>query len=190
MKPRQIASVVVIIGLAGLVYGASIPLKRSGKTWNCQTNLKQLGLAMSQYNRDYDEKYPRAVDWMDVLQPYVKGYGPKREANDGRQMRYICPTTNGYYAFNANFDRISMSQDNSPRSSPLFYDMEDGRLNQSDDGKNWPIPPIHTTLQTSGNNVVFGDFHVELRTNKPRFRAFPPLPNFIQTSSASVEKWD
>ena len=172
MKPRQIAVGVVLCGLAGLIYAASRPLKRSGQTWNCQSNLKQIGLGMMQYSRDYDEQFPRAENWMEELRPYVRGFGQNDESDAVVGARYLCPTTKGYYALNVYYDRLSMAQDKSPSSSPLAFDFVNGRLNQSDDGKNWPIPPIHTTLQTTGNNVLFGDFHVELRQNKPRFHPF------------------
>ncbi len=187
MKPRQIAVSVVLCGLAGLIYLASRPLKRSGQTWNCQSNLKQIGLGMSQYARDYDEQFPRAENWMEELRPYVRGFGPNHESDAVVGARYLCPTTNGYYALNVYYDRLSMIQDKSPTSSPLVFDFVNGRLNQSDDGRNWPISPIHTTLQTTGNNVLFGDGHVELRQNKPPFRKFAPLPAATATPKAKTK---
>ncbi len=178
IKPRQIAVGVVILGVAGLVYGASIPLKRSGKTWNCQSNLKQIGLGMMQYIRDYDEKYPRANDWALALRPYLVSSARSVESAQFQSLMR-CPATDGYYALNSYYAQISMIQDKNPRSSPLVFDVRNGQLNQSDNGKSWPIPPIHTTLQTSGNNVLFADSHVELRQNQPPFRAFAPYkPKF------------
>ena len=175
VKPRQIAVGVVIIGLSGLIYGASIPLKRSGKTWNCQANLKQIGLGMMQYTRDYDEHYPRAKDWATVLRPYSVGRS-NRGDDSAFEAIFRCPATDGFYALNVYYTQISMAQDLSPRTAPLIFDFPNGVLNQSDDGAGWPNPPIHTTLQTTGNNVLFGDAHVELRGNKPVFRPFAPLP--------------
>lgn len=175
MKPRQIAVGVVLCGLAGLVYLASRPLKRSGQTWNCQSNLKQIGLGMFQYTRDYDEQFPRAENWMEELRPYTVRYKNSVDSKIFQQV-FRCPTKQSYYALNVYYDRLSMIQDKSPSSSPLVFDFAGGRLNQSDDGKNWPISPVHTTLQTTGNNVLFGDGHVELRQSKPPFRRFAPRP--------------
>lgn len=186
MKARQVAVGVVILGLVGVVYGASRPLKRSGKTWNCQSNLKQIGLGMMQYARDYDEQFPRAANWADALRPYTVGHN-NPDANSIFEPLFRCPTTNGYYALNVNFDRLAMIQDKSPRASPLVFDIKSGRLNQSDNGKSWPNPPIHTTLQTTGNNVLFADGHVELRGNKPRFRKFAPLPKPTATPKPRVK---
>src|SRR5690606_9193385 len=39
---------------------------------SCQSNLKQVSLATFQYVMDYDEKFPPAKDWQDLLWPYVK----------------------------------------------------------------------------------------------------------------------
>ena len=38
----------------------------------CQSNLKQIALGIAQYTQDYDEKYPLAKPWIDIVQPYVK----------------------------------------------------------------------------------------------------------------------
>lgn len=175
MKPRQIAASVVILGLAGAIYAVSRPLKRSGQTWNCQSNLKQIGLGMMQYARDYDEQFPRAANWTQALRPYTVGHNNPGD-NSIFEPLFRCPMTNGYYALNIYYAQLSASQDKSPRVSPLVFDIANGRLNQSDNGKGWPIPPIHKTLQTTDNNVLFADGHVELRGNKPSFRKFAPLP--------------
>ena len=186
MKPRQVAVGVVILGVAGLIYGASIPLKRSGKTWNCQSNLKQIELGMMQYVRDYDEQFPRAKDWADALRPYTVRASNSRESAEF-QLRMRCPTTDSYYALNVYYAQISMAQDSSPRTSPLVFDIRNGILNQSDNGANWPVSPVHTTLQTTGNNVLFGDGHVELRQNKPAFRTFALYkPKFGEVLSAEM----
>lgn len=187
MKPRQVAAGFVILGLAGVIYGISRPLKRSGQTWNCQSNLKQIGLGMMQYSRDYDEKFPRAVNWAEGLRLYTVGSRTSVESTNFQRL-FRCPTTNGYYALNVHYDRLSMIQDKSPRSSPLVFDIANSRLNQSDNGKSWPVPPIHTTLQTTGNNVLFGDGHVELRQNRPRFRALAPLPKPTATPRAKINR--
>lgn len=46
---------------------------------NCQSNLKQIGLALAQYSKDYNAKLPPSkisagVGWMDVTQPYLKSW--------------------------------------------------------------------------------------------------------------------
>ena len=187
MKPRQVAIGVVLLGLAGLVYGASRPLKRSGQTWNCQSNLKQIGLGMMQYARDYDENFPRAEDWAEGLRPYTVSSKNPVDSSMFQQL-FRCPASESYYALNRYYDRLAAFQDRAPRSSPLVFDVEFGRLNQSDDGKSWPNPPVHATLQTSGNNVLFGDGHVELRGNKPVFRKFAPLPKPTATPKPRARK--
>lgn len=60
---------------------------KNSKHSSCQSNLKQIGLAMKQYTQDYNEKFPRydignvgvteqngltATHWVQSLQPYTK----------------------------------------------------------------------------------------------------------------------
>ncbi len=45
----------------------------------CQSNLKQIGLALAQYSKDYNAKLPPSkisagVGWVDVTQPYLKSW--------------------------------------------------------------------------------------------------------------------
>lgn len=50
----------VVAGLGGALYLAAQPRLRAVQTKNCEINLKQIGLAMMQYERDYDEHYPNS----------------------------------------------------------------------------------------------------------------------------------
>jgi NAD-dependent SIR2 family protein deacetylase len=67
-------------GIAGMVFGEA----NRSKGAVCQSNLKQMGIALMQYTQDYDELYPRAsfkdvaqnsqssFGWANVIQPYLK----------------------------------------------------------------------------------------------------------------------
>ena len=55
----------------------------------CQSNMKQLGLALTQYTQDSDNTLPPAVsatgqDWREAIYPYVKSVGVYRCPDDQR----------------------------------------------------------------------------------------------------------
>src|SRR5690349_4197596 len=82
--------------------------RENGRSYSCQTNLKQINLAMSQYLKDYDQNFPlkvsagltvpglptrdarggiisfsgNPVGWADSLMPYLKG-----------ESLFFCPNT-------------------------------------------------------------------------------------------------
>jgi prepilin-type processing-associated H-X9-DG protein len=79
--------VIAIIGLlAAILFPVFSRARESARRSSCQSNLKQLGLAMVQYTQDYDEKYPvqysvYETNFMSAsahtnahkaLQPYIK----------------------------------------------------------------------------------------------------------------------
>lgn len=62
---------VLSIGL-GIFYPSPNRASRNSRRRACQTNLKQIGLALRQYSLDYDEKLPPA-NWGKVVLPYMRG---------------------------------------------------------------------------------------------------------------------
>lgn len=176
--PRHVAFGVLVAAGAGVaLYLAAQPLKRSGQMSSCQSNLKQIGLGTMQYVRDYDEQFPIARNWADGLAPYlgVNTKPSRPNAEKSFQRLFRCPTSGTFYVYNGFYSTISASQDKNSASSPLLYEAAVGGRNASDRGQSWPKIPIHSIIQSRGNNVLFGDGHVELRANKPRFKVFPPL---------------
>lgn len=176
MKPRQIAVALALSGLAGIVYLAAQPLRRSAQTVQCQNNLKQIGNSLSQYSRDYDEKFPLARNWMDALYPYAKGFGPNPESAGQVEARFRCPTSGSFYAYNRLLETQSLSQVSF--ATPRFWEVSAGhnRRNLSDDGSLWPQNPIHQTKTASGSNAYFDVYsasgQARLLSAKPRFGLF------------------
>ena len=68
-------------------------VRENARRTSCQSNLKQLGLGMTQYAQDYDEQLPRGVTqttagspykgrgWASVVYPYIKS-----------DQVYVCPS--------------------------------------------------------------------------------------------------
>ena len=141
----------------------------------CQSNLKQIGLGLMQYMRDYDERAPRAANWMPALQPYLK-----------RETIYNCPARADWqfgYAMNARFAQVSFSQfEGDYANATVIYDSDLNRLNAVDNGDSLPKPFRHR----GGNNLLFADGHVKLSA-RANFN-FPlgptPTPYFTPTPRA------
>ena len=93
--------IAIIAILAAILFPVFARARENARKSTCQSNLKQIGLAASQYRQDYDQTSPSfiyaavaynhsansnpctAVYMTDLFQPYVKNWGVFR-----------CPTTN------------------------------------------------------------------------------------------------
>ena len=115
----------------------------------CAANLQAIGKWMILYAGDYDEQYPQADKWCDLLTEYMK----TALDNIVIEKCFICPAHKKgrcHYAMNPNL---------SPRSQPglvLLFETEGG-WNQTGG------PEILTTENHRGKgcNVLFNDSHVE-----------------------------
>src|SRR5437868_2253850 len=59
----EVLAVISIIALlAALLEPALVGALRSAKTSNCQSNLRQIGIAFHAYGVDWDDHYPSAID--------------------------------------------------------------------------------------------------------------------------------
>ena len=109
----------------------------------CSTNLKGLGIAMLIYANDFDDKYPTAEKWCDLLVEYY----------EVTEKEFRCPGNKKgkcSYAINPN------CEPNSPNDVVLLFETTGG-WNQ------FGGPEILTTENHKGKgcNVLFNDYHVE-----------------------------
>lgn len=119
----------------------------------CQSNLKQVGLGMMQYIRDYDERMPLRTNWVDALQPYTKS-----------TPIFECPARGELESGYAMFQRvagINLSQIDNPALAVMVFDADARGLNVTATPAAWPKPFRHP----DGNNVLFIDGHVALRAS-------------------------
>ncbi len=75
--------IAIIAILAAILFPAFARARENARRASCQSNLKQIGLGVTQYTQDYDERMPSVrigptdADggaWPVVIQPYVKSY--------------------------------------------------------------------------------------------------------------------
>src|SRR5215203_1740486 len=71
--------IAIIAILAAILFPMFARARENARRSSCQSNQKQLALAIKQYVQDYDEKLPPVAvnattpyGWADAIQPYVK----------------------------------------------------------------------------------------------------------------------
>ena len=72
--------IAIIAILAAILFPVFARARENARRSSCQSNLKQIGLGILQYNQDYDERMPsdliniggNTYAWSVVVQPYVK----------------------------------------------------------------------------------------------------------------------
>ncbi len=131
--------------------GADAAADEPGLKVQCRGHMQALAAGSAMYAGDYDDRYPPAVNWCDLLSPYVK----ERE-------RYHCPadTAEFSYAMNHKLSRLPEERVGDPLRTILLYESGSGRRNECDQrgrpGDSVPAPPRHE----GGNHFAFADGHV------------------------------
>lgn len=151
-------------GIAALV-GAGLVLK--GGQWRqqrvlqsyCISNLKQIGLGIAQYSRDYDEMMPLASNWSTALWPYTRSppmfQCPQRgAAPQGYALhKRAAGAHSGMFMFQ---NRAKMV---------LLFDSDGAGINTADTGTSLPTHPRHP----QGFGIAFSDGQVKMMT-RPDFK--------------------
>jgi len=137
--------IAIIAILAAILFPVFAKVREKARQTSCLSNMKQLGLAVAQYNEDYDEKnpngvywsYPGGQGWAGEVYPYVKS------ANV-----FLCPDdstgSHSSYAYNSNntlltivgnagtsVDSYPISKYDSPTKTVLLFEV---------DGNHYPLP--------------------------------------------------
>ena len=117
----------------------------------CQSNLRQIALAMRMYIADWDGGFPPANKWCDALRPYVRSFD-----------LFTCPAVaerggRWGYAMNWKLSRRRLSEIERPVHTVLFYETESLRKSACGDGRDMPKEGRHM----GGNNFAFVDGHVK-----------------------------
>lgn len=147
-KVDVIGAALALVIAAGMIIFERTTLRPRREMQTCQSNLRQVGLAMMQYARDYDERYPLGNNWADALHPYSK-----------KPAIFRCPSRSDLphgYAMNKRMARASMADIYDPQNTVLGFDSDAGRTNPCDIGTSLPTVSRHPL----GHSILFADAHV------------------------------
>ncbi|HLK56805.1 MAG TPA: hypothetical protein VKU00_09585 [Chthonomonadaceae bacterium] len=149
-----ILNLCVTCGCVGILVPILFPLvatSRYDHRPSCMSHIKQLGLALILYSQDYDNRLPRAGDWMDATYPYSKN----RNVYRCPDLQPARPKDFGY-AFNSTFANRAMTAISDPWQEILLYDSTNLSWNANAPGlTGMANPPRHH----GGDNVGFADGH-------------------------------
>ncbi len=165
--------IAIIAILAAILFPVFARARENARRSSCQSNLKQIGLGILQYNQDYDERFPLArvnqvqvgnavldnVPWHFVIQPYVKSFqlfkcpsntstGFQNNSNNLVPISYVCSGT-GHSSGVANFGGVR----------PMNLSNEGGGL-------------ALAQLQSSSQVILVGE---NATRNEPEFWSTPDL---------------
>ncbi|PQV62898.1 prepilin-type processing-associated H-X9-DG domain-containing protein [Abditibacterium utsteinense] len=161
---RKLLVFLPVLGVFSLVIYAMDLARENARSSNCEVNLKQIGLGLKQYERDYDEKTVLAGNWETALKPYTR-----------KPEIFECPSGNGY-AFNRYMSGASYTEISPSKITPTVFDSTSTKLNTSDFGSSYASGAHSRWKRGRGTNVLFFDGHVEWLQKKPIFKAIKPLP--------------
>ena len=114
-----IAIVIAIVGL--LLFPRYKPARGKGPARICQSNLKQLGLAMLLYAEDHDGQLPPASLWNGALMDYLTSHSWGDRERLARGL-FVCPTTKKTYVFNSALGGRDINEIADHEKTPLLWD--------------------------------------------------------------------
>jgi len=178
--------IAIIAILAAILFPVFAKAREKARQSSCQSNLKQIGLAIIQYCQDYDERYPAndpvAYDHADG--PTLRTAWPGWVSNhltpyEKNAQIYVCPSGTGWfwsyrngqnssYCYNyVSFYGAKMGQINSPASMALMWDSANpwgdyyGGLWDRDIAWYLAQDTSGTCWHNGMNNFLFADGHVK-----------------------------
>jgi prepilin-type N-terminal cleavage/methylation domain-containing protein/prepilin-type processing-associated H-X9-DG protein len=167
--------IAIIAILAAILFPVFARARENARRASCQSNNKQIGIAIAQYLQDYDEHYMKVDDsnpdhtlhyeWFDPLQPYIKSTQVFRcpsfvVADDAA----LTPRNETDYLINGFFAHgISQSVFQNTAEQICLAERKGGE--EETDYHPWDSaefqPHIETERHLGGSNYLFADGHVK-----------------------------
>ena len=89
--------IAIIAILAAILFPVFAAVREKARQTTCLSNEKQIGLAVLQYQQDFDEYYPQCTDenyvqWYNMVQPYIKNGDLFNGLSYGAGGVFHCPS--------------------------------------------------------------------------------------------------
>ena len=160
--------IAIIAILAAILFPVFAKAREKARASTCQSNLRQMGVAMDAYCSDWDDVYPPAYQWKSRLQPYVKTTEVNRCPSRPELPWYYGQGYNIGCAdpYVPGFPEMCMADITNPAGKILIAEWDRcnagppcGPTGLLADGATsyWAVCRIHS----GGSNVLFGDVHVK-----------------------------
>ena len=171
--------IAIIAILAAILFPVFQKVRENARRASCQSNLKQMGIAFTQYTQDADEKFPGGSiggpgndyeGWASAIYPFVKSVGVYKCPDDSIANEKVSYGMNysifhgtpslGYFE---NVNGMSLAQMASPASTVLLHE---GRGDAND-----PSVPGGLSGYYGGNKVDIGNYHDKDATRSENYLA-------------------
>ncbi len=161
--------IAIIAILAAILFPVFARARENARRSSCQSNLKQIGLGMAQYQQDYDER-TLAVDetidygWFDPLQPYIKSTQVFRCPSLSESWPTPADRPDSDYVINGFFTHsLSIAQFQQTAEQIAMGERQQGL--EETDYHAWEPTEFEPHLQKErhfdGSNYLFADSHVK-----------------------------
>lgn len=181
MKPTRqgftLIELLVVIAVIAIIAAILFPVfqkvRENARRASCQSNMKQLGLAIIQYNQDADEKYPTGksygAGWAGQIYSFSKSTGLYKCPDDSQSVIYgdYQPVS---YAFNQNIAGAgqygALGAQNAPASTVLLCEVTGANaeiaLNAAEGAGTFVSPGVNgldvtTTTAAPGPNDIINN---------------------------------